>query len=105
METALTTRQPQPGIRLMLLGLARTICLGTLWICGCEKRTWQRCDSMKRARALELLLEDPGFTSLQIAEKLNVSRVSVTKYLKALKEKGIISRIGSDRKGYWRINQ
>ncbi len=60
---------------------------------------------MKRARALELLLEDPGFTSLQIAEKLNVSRVSVTKYLKALKEKGIISRIGSDRKGYWRINQ
>ena len=61
--------------------------------------------SDKEQRVLELLIEDPGFTSLQIAEKLNVSRVSVTKYLKALKEKGIISRIGSDRKGYWRINQ
>lgn len=54
---------------------------------------------MKRARALELLLEDPGFTSLQIAEKLNVSRVSVTKYLKALKEKGLspeLAQIGRD---------
>ena len=59
----------------------------------------------KEQRALELLMEDPGLTSVQIAEKLNVSRVSVTKYLKALKEKGIISRIGSDRKGYWKINQ
>ncbi|MBQ7993363.1 MAG: winged helix-turn-helix transcriptional regulator [Solobacterium sp.] len=50
-----------------------------------------------------MLLEDPGYTSPQIAEKLNVSRISVTKYLKTLKEKGLIERIGSDRKGYWRI--
>lgn len=51
------------------------------------------------------LLEDPGYTSAQIANKLKVSRVTVTKHLKALKEKGVISRIGSDRKGYWKINQ
>ena len=66
--------------------------------------------SDKEQRVLELLMEDPGFTSVQIADvqiadQLNVSRVSVTKYLKALKEKGVISRIGSDRKGYWKINQ
>ena len=53
---------------------------------------------------LELLEEDPGFTSLQIAEKLRVSRVSATKYLKTLKEMGLIERIGSDKKGYWKIN-
>ena len=61
--------------------------------------------SDKEQRVLKLLMEDPGFTSVQIADQLNVSRVSVTKYLKALKEKGVISRIGSDRKGYWKINQ
>lgn len=61
--------------------------------------------SEKEQKTLELLLEDPGYTSPQIAEKLNVSRVSVTKYLKTLKEKGLIERIGSDRKGYWRITK
>ncbi len=57
----------------------------------------------KERETLALLVEDPGYTSLQIAEKLKVSRVSITTYLKSLKEKGIIERIGSDRKGYWII--
>ncbi len=61
--------------------------------------------SEKEQKTLELLIEDPGYTSPQIAEKLNVSRVSVTKYLKSLKEKGLIERIGSDRRGYWRITR
>ena len=60
--------------------------------------------SDKEQKTLELLLEDPGYTALQLAEKLHVSRVSVTKYLKALKQKGIIERIGSDRSGYWKIS-
>ncbi len=58
----------------------------------------------KEQKTIELLLEDPGYTASQLAEKLRVSRVSVTKYLKALKEKGVIERIGSDRSGYWKIN-
>ena len=48
-------------------------------------------------------MEDPGYTSLQIAERLDVSRVSVTKYLKVLKEIGLIERAGSDRNGHWVI--
>lgn len=60
--------------------------------------------SDKEKLTLELLVEDPGYTSPQIADKLGVSRVSVTKYLKALKEKGLIERVGSDRKGYWKVN-
>ena len=43
--------------------------------------------SDKEKLTLELLVEDPGYTSPQIAEKMGVSRVSVTKYLNALKEK------------------
>ena len=59
--------------------------------------------SDKEQKTIELLLEDPGFTSPQLAERLGVSRVSVTKYLKTLKEKGFIERVGSDRKGYWKV--
>ena len=59
--------------------------------------------SDKEKLTLELLVEDPGYTSPQIAEKLGVSRVSVTKYIKALKEKRLIERVGSDRKGYWKV--
>ena len=60
--------------------------------------------SDKEWKTLELITEDPGYTSQQIADIMNVSRVSVTKYLHALKEKGLIMRIGSDRKGYWQIS-
>ena len=60
--------------------------------------------SDKEKRTIELIIDDPGYTSSQIAEKMSVSRVSVTKYIKGLKEKGLIERIGSDRKGYWKIN-
>ena len=41
---------------------------------------------------------------LQIAEKVKVSRKTVGKYLRTLKDKGIIERVGSDRKGYWKTN-
>lgn len=60
--------------------------------------------SDKELRTMELLSEDPGYTSQQIADIMKLSRVSVTKYLQTLKEKRLISRIGSDRKGYWKIN-
>ena len=53
---------------------------------------------------LLLLTEDPGYTMPQLSEKMGISRKTVAQRLKQLKEKGIIERIGSDRKGYWKIN-
>ena len=50
-----------------------------------------------------LISEDPVYTSTAIAEKLSVSRKTVSQRLKEMKEKDIIERIGSDRKGYWKI--
>ena len=58
----------------------------------------------KEIKVLELLSEDPGYTMPQLAEKMSVSRKTITTYIKSLKEKGLIERIGSDRKGYWKIN-
>lgn len=53
---------------------------------------------------LLLLAEDPGYTMPKLSEKMGISRKTVAQRLKQLKEKGIIERIGSDRKGYWKIN-
>ena len=57
----------------------------------------------KSVRILDLISEDPAYTSAAIAEKLSLSRKTVSQRLKELKEKGIIERIGSDRKGHWKI--
>ena len=58
----------------------------------------------KSIRILALISEDPAYTSTAISEKLSISRKTVSQRLKELKESGIIERIGSDRKGYWKIN-
>ena len=53
---------------------------------------------------LSLLVEDPGYTMPQLSEKMGISRKTIAQRIKQLKEKGTIERIGSDRKGYWKIN-
>lgn len=53
---------------------------------------------------LKLLEEDPGYTTAQLAEKMQVTRKTVSVYIKSLKDKKIIERVGSDRKGYWKTN-
>ena len=58
----------------------------------------------KSMQILALISEDPAYTSTAIAEKLSISRKTVSQRLKEMKEKDIIERIGSDRKGYWKIN-
>ena len=57
----------------------------------------------KEQELLTLLAEDPGYTMPQLAERLSVSRKTVAARLKKLKEAGLIERIGSDRKGYWKL--
>ncbi|MCM1188616.1 MAG: winged helix-turn-helix domain-containing protein [bacterium] len=47
--------------------------------------------------------DNPEYKTVELAEKLAVSRKTVSVKLKKLREKGIIERIGSDRKGYWNI--
>ena len=53
---------------------------------------------------LKFLKNTPEITMPQLAENLGMSRKSIAKYIKGLKDKQIIERVGSDRKGYWKIN-
>ncbi len=50
-----------------------------------------------------LLQIDSSYTTIMMAQMLGISRKTVSKRLKSLKDKGIIERVGSDRKGYWKL--
>ena len=54
-------------------------------------------------RIIELLNDNSKYKTTELAEKLDISRKTVSIKLKNLREKGIIERVGSDRKGYWNI--
>ena len=57
----------------------------------------------REKQLLMLIEEDPGYTKQVLAERMAVSRKTIGEYLKSLKEKDIIERVGSARKGYWKI--
>ena len=59
----------------------------------------------KEQAVLNLLAEDPGYSMPQLAKRLGVSRKTVVERLKKLKEAGFLERVGSDRKGYWKLLQ
>ena len=66
---------------------------------------WNCKLSKKETEILTLLSEDPAYTYQNLADKLNIGRKAVFGRIKNLKEKGIIERIGSDKNGYWQINE
>lgn len=49
------------------------------------------------------IIDNPNITQQQMANKLKVNRKTIQRGLNSLKEKNIIERIGSDRKGFWKI--
>lgn len=52
---------------------------------------------------IDLLQKDSTYTTAMLSDMLGISRKTVSKRLKSLKQKGIIEREGSDRKGYWKL--
>jgi fido (protein-threonine AMPylation protein) len=51
-----------------------------------------------------LIKENPTITAEEIRIKLNIGIATVKRKIKMLKEKGIITRLGSDKTGNWQIN-
>lgn len=43
-------------------------------------------------------------TTIEMAEHLHISRKSVSAIIKKLKDLGVVYRLGSKRKGEWKIN-
>ena len=54
---------------------------------------------------IKLILSDGTMTTTEMAEKTNISRKSVSAIIKKLKELGIVYRLGSKKKGQWKVNK
>lgn len=52
---------------------------------------------------LACLRDNPGMTNAELIEKTGKSQRTITRVLSTLKGKGLIVRIGSNKKGYWQI--
>ena len=69
---------------------------------NCTDNFTENCTD-NEIKLLELLKINPNITQVELSNKLNVSRRTISTLLANLKEKGKIERVGSDRKGYWKI--
>ena len=55
------------------------------------------------AKILELISNDPTITTSKLANMLFVTRKTISTHMKIMKKNNVIERIGSERKGYWKI--
>ena len=56
-------------------------------------------------KILAVLSLNPCLTQQQISEKTGLAKRTISRIIKKLKYEQTITRIGSDRKGYWKVNQ
>ena len=55
-------------------------------------------------KIINLIKKKPAITQVEMAKELNLTRDGISYNIKALKEKGVIERIGATKKGIWKIN-
>lgn len=60
-------------------------------------------DNLEMVKVMEILAENAEITAQQMAQQMGISPRKVSRLIRALKESGKIVRVGSDRKGYWKI--
>ena len=53
---------------------------------------------------IEILYKKPNMTAAEISTELAFSTRKISRLVKGLRESGVITRIGSNKKGYWQIN-
>jgi ATP-dependent DNA helicase RecG len=52
---------------------------------------------------LELITGNPRISKREMAEKIGISTTAIDKNVNALKTKGLLIRIGSDKSGHWEV--
>ena len=69
---------------------------------GVTEKVTEKQDEVEQ-KILDILRKIPDMTYVGLSGKLNVSRKTVSQKIKQLKEKGVIVRVGSDKKGHWEV--
>ncbi|MDR2383026.1 MAG: Fic family protein [Prevotellaceae bacterium] len=61
-------------------------------------------DPVNSFDVLELIKATPNISYDKLVEKTGRSRATIKRMIKRLKQEGYISRVGSDKTGYWKVN-
>jgi fido (protein-threonine AMPylation protein)/predicted transcriptional regulator len=56
-------------------------------------------------RLLELIVKKPNITRKELSETLGINPSAIQKHINKLKNEGVISREGSDKKGVWKVTK
>lgn len=68
-----------------------------------QNTTQETTHKTTQEKILDLIRENPNVTQSEMAEKIGLTRDGISYNIKYLKENGIIERIGSTKKGIWKI--
>ena len=52
---------------------------------------------------LEAIIETPSITKQALCDMTSLGKSTIDRAIKALKEKGLIQRVGSNKTGYWKV--
>ena len=66
---------------------------------------WSGDENGDEIAVLRILEKEPEITTQKLSKKTGFSARKISRIIKKLRESGKIIRIGSDRKGYWKINE
>jgi ATP-dependent DNA helicase RecG len=68
-----------------------------------SEKTTTKTTQKTAQKIIQLINENKNITSVEMAEKLELTKVAVEKQVAKLKQQGFIERIGSDKTGYWNL--
>lgn len=74
-------------------------------IINTTQKTTQKKINNSQKKIIELIKENPSITRKEMAEKIGISDDGIKYNLNKLKKMNLITRIGSDRSGTWKISK
>lgn len=69
-----------------------------------QEITQETTQKTTQEKIINLIKKNPSITQVEMAKALDLTRDGISYNIKALKEKGIIERVGSTKNGIWKIN-
>lgn len=69
-----------------------------------QETTQEITQETTQEKIINLIKKNPSITQVEMAKALDLTRDGISYNIKALKEKGIIERVGSTKNGIWKIN-
>ena len=70
-----------------------------------QETTQETTQKTTQEKIIDLMKKNPSITQVEMAKILDLTRDGISYNIKNLKEKGIIERVGSTKRGAWKINQ